>query len=816
MTNTFSQHAPTGYSETQVVSPNEYTTAGREIGYPAKFDLYVTKIANSDGSTSIQESRTLTDLQGSRLYLYHRPLVNTDGTVTTITVSDGTLDTASTNARHGYVVFSSLPSAAFTVTYVAAPDCGTMWHINTVQDSVMEIEKILGPTNLTGYPGLRNLQFGIFDSPDDAVAENVAQNAVYLSHLDRNITIGSSEDPTIAATRGSSHNIRLGYKTDSLTIDVTGLVIHQTDLTKQLRLSLGDRTGDNVTYKGNFSGAGPLTIGGPEWPQYSGIVFSTALTGSFYSGAMLRVHGDAAFMGNVKAIGNITIVNTTGTTSTVLGDWTVHDELFVYGESHLYGTTNVNVLVADNSILYNGDMIAGNLAGAGGNGQSLVDNLDCSEVAWTYQTIASKIYPNSIVDGPIKTTATGPLKSISTVWGQIDASKLPGDHLVVTGRLNATAGPSGAHPAILQLLIDLPGVSGFFYGTRGSYSGVWSPGLLDPGMSHIRMTNGVSQNTDMPIYSYTIEQTGLNNISRLNVFVPELPSAVPQTNDNFILYQPGNVPYEFIYSVGGTTPTFSVSGSPTYPVKIAFDTHVRVHDTQSSNVSMKTALEYSVSGASLPATGVCYIVADSRNTDPEDPPIFKARAVPFRNKEETIIGEVTARLSGTTWTILDTTSYRPNGFYDSSWIPVIQNTTVTAPSGRCIPGFMSSSTAPLRMYFAHDIGPDIDMTKISAELYLASPSSNLLSNNPNNVYTRSMFGQDVRTANGLSGMFMHVPLGAKRVSSPTSERDASIFYLDSRLIGVDLSPDLMDGFPTGTSSYTSVPTYMRLVVKRDA
>jgi hypothetical protein len=64
-------------------------------------------------------------------------------------------------------------------------------------------------------------------------------------------------------------------------------------------------------------------------------------------------------------------------------------------------------------------------------------------------------------------------------------------------------------------------------------------------------------------------------------------------------------------------------------------------------------------------------------------------------------------------------------------------------------------------------------------------------------------------------MLAHVPLGAKRTTSAVDERDASIFYLDSAIIGVDISPQLLLGFPTGTSSSTSAPNYLRLIVNRN-
>lgn len=816
--NIYSIHAPTGYSEKTIISPNEYTSASKDIGYPAKFDVYVNKLSIAEGSASVTESRAINELIGSKLYLFHRPLVNADGSITPITASAGTIDTTSTNARQGYIVFSSVPVADFTVSYIAAPDCETVTHINALQDSVMELQKILGPSNLTGYAGLRNLKYGIFDSPSDSTASGVAQNAIYLSHLDRDIVISSSSDPTLALARGSGHLIQIGNSTDAVALNTTGFRVYHSDLTKTLNVSLNERTGDLVTYKGTLSGAGPAFIGGSEWPNYSGIVFSTQLTGSFYSGAMLKVHGDVAVMGQIKSVGAITVVTTTGTTSQILGDFLVSDELTVLGVSHLVGDVETNNISVDNTLTINGNIVAGNEIGTGGNGQSLVDNLDCSEVAWTYQTLAKKVYPNSVISGPIKLTSNPPVKTLTTVFGTLGPSSLVGDQTIITGSLNANAGPSGAHPCILQLLLNVEAVSGFFGGTRGTLSGVWSPGLLDPGSTHIRMLNGNSEGMVQPIYGYTIEQTGTNTLTRLNVFCPEMPSSIPATSNNWMMYNPGNVPYKFIYTTDGTTPTFQVSGSSTVPLKIAFDDHVRILNSTTSSLSMKTALEYSVSGFAAPATGVCYIIADSNGTDPENAPVFKARATPYRRANETIIGEVVASLSGTNWTVREAVSYRPNGFYDSAWVPIVQSIGVSNVSGRAVPGLTSASTSPLRVYFAHDLGPDVDLTKVTADLYLASYSTVLPSGryNYNQTYMHSLAGQDVRNNNGLSGVFIHVPLGAKRVSSAITERDASIFYMDSRLMGVDLSPDLMDGFPTGTSSYTNTPSYLRLVIKRDA
>lgn len=812
---THSQHAPTGESAIRVISTNQYSSAGRLIGYPSNLDVYVRYISDADGSQTVQETRKVADLVGSRLYLHHRPLITSGGTITSITSSAGTIDSAYTNASQAYIVFSVLPTVDFVVSYAASPDCDFAWGLNTLQDSVMELEGVLGPSNDPTYPGIRNLKVGIFDSPEDSVASGVLQNAVHLSDLDRNIVIASSEDPTLQILRGDSHNIQIGRETDSVTFDVTGFTIQQSDGTKYNKIVLGSKTGDTLTWKGEASGAGPLTLGGPEWPIYSGKVFSVALTGSYYTGSMLRVHGDVAVMGNIKAVGNITVVNLTGTTSTVLGDWTIRDELFVEGESHLIGVTETNQLNVHQNLHISADIVADDDAGSGGGGQSLVDNLDCSEVAWTYRYITANRHPNTIIAAPMFTGAVAPKKVTKRPWLDLGPNKLVGDVFAITGQLNAAASSSGAHPHILQLLMNVGMISGT-YSAFGSHSGTWSPGMMDPGATWIRMLNGPAEGLEAPIYGYTVEATGtLNTLTRLNVFLPEEVNNPPQTNNLYMLYNPGSVQYDTVSAAGGASPTFSIKASTTDPLAISFEDEVRIMTSNSANYSLLSALQKSISGqAGSSLTGIAYIYADSNLTDPENPPIFKSRPVPMRMPGQTAVGEVVATYNGSTWSILDTISYRPKGFYDSSWIPIVPDVSISAPSGRAVPGFSTSSTAPIRVYFHHNLGADVDISRISADLYLASQHAASTVWNHTHTPVYSMFGQDARNGHGLTGTFVHVPLGAKRTTSATSDRDASIFYIDTSLIGVDISPATMNGFPTGATS-TPAPKYLRLVIDKN-
>ena len=243
----FSEHAPTGQSAKKVVSTNPNSIEGRTIGYPNRFDTYVQNLSNQDGSQSYIESRQVSDLIGSRLYLHHRPMVNSDGTSTTISVSDGTIDPDFTNASQGYIVFSVLPSSSFTVSYVAVPDCDLTWGVNTLQNSVMELQAQLGANNDTSFPGIKNLKFATFDNPTGFVASGVLNNAVHLSHLNQNIVIASTDDPTLELELGTGYTIQIGREADNVIVDATGFTIRQSDGSKNSTMVLGSNTGDTIT-----------------------------------------------------------------------------------------------------------------------------------------------------------------------------------------------------------------------------------------------------------------------------------------------------------------------------------------------------------------------------------------------------------------------------------------------------------------------------------------------------------------------------------------------------------------------------------------
>lgn len=806
----FGSHAPTGYSHTKVSSNPYDPVYGRNIAFPNKLSVHIRKIDQADGSQSIVETRSPSDLIGNRLYLWHRPLVNASGTVSTITVSAGSIDTSLTNTKQGYIVFSTLPSTDFTVSYLGAPDCISAWHINNLQDEVMELQKTLGPNDLTGFPGLRNLAYALFNSPIDSNLSGVAQNAIYLSHLGSNITIGSSNDPSVTASYGSSHGITIGRSTDWFNANVTGFKITQSNASLTSRIELGTLTGDLITYKGSFSGEGPITIGGPLWPNYSGVVFSTGVTGTFYSGAMLRVHGDVAVMGGIQSIGPIVVHTATGETSVVLGDFTVRDELFVHGKTHLIGDTDTNRLEVQTNLYVDGNIIAGNTFG-----QTLVDNLDCSEIAHNYSTVIRKRLPYSVVDGGFTVGQVAPKLTAYAPHYALNNTSLVGEVFSITGSVNAPAGPSGAHPNIIQLNLNTKIVTGTF-GTTGTNAGVWCKALMDPGQLWMYSYGGASAGFNTPIYSYTIESGNTTSIVKLNVFSPDMVEPRATTNDSVMLYNPYNITYNFINVTQGANPTFTVSGSNSLPFKVSFADEVRLLKAVTSNTSLSTALQNSVSGqGGTVQTGVAYIFASMSGTDPENPPVFKARPVSQRLPWETVIGETVMYYSGSSWYELETTSYRPGGIYDSCWVPIVGSISAANHSGRYIPE-LTTSSSPVKVYFQHHLGPDLNLYMSNMDLYLgAMNTGSAPSFNATHTNLFSMQGTDVRGGYGF-GSFLRIPLNGIRDAGTASARDASVFYMDGKVIGLQLNQNLLDPIPTGsTTAGGQAFDHLRLVIRRD-
>jgi len=871
----FSTHAPTGASQKAIVSPNQYADSGRNIGFPNKYSVYVNKISEVDGTQRVTEYRTVSEIIGNRLYLWHRPLTNA-GAVTQVTVAGGgapVIDTTATNPKSAYIVFTTLPTNDFTVSYLAAPDCINAWNLNTIQDDVMEMQKTLGVTSLTGTPGLRNLAYATFDLPGDAGISGVAQRAVYLSHLARNIVIGSTDVASLKTSLGSSHTIQIGRTGDELIFDATGFHVVQSNANYNNNITLGTKTGDLITYKGSISGEGQVTIGGPSWTNigaaswnsrgYSGCAFhpTSGLTATYYSGSMLRVHGDVAIAGNVRSVGALTVVTSTGETSVVLGDWTVARDLIVQGKSFLNGGTETSTAKVTRDLTVEGVIEFP-------NSYSVIDGLDPSAAAETLPLLSKRRLKNSIIDAPMNQRQITPKLSITSPYYRINNSGLVGDVFTITGIVAGTPITSGAHQAVVQIDVALPIVSGSFTGLipwtgvgvstppSGAFSGIWSPGMMDPGFIEIALLGSSNATAPkFPVYGYFINEVDNASIKKMQLL---LPTNLTTARDFFTpgskvsLYNPGTVPYDFISAQGGASPSFQVSGLGTSPLQISFDTLCKQFTSISTNISMLNVLENSAaySRASNP-TGIAYIFAGKPN-GPDSDMSFFARAVSNHSNDEVPIGEIVASSGvGNTWTILETTCYRPNGLYDSAWMPIVRKCLKGLNSGRFIPeasetgqGFNEATrpNSPYTYFFQHNLGPIQDLRYITADMYLASTWKDSAASFMSYQLTGSYSGYNqthtdlyqfystdwsgpIGKNGGIYGGFTKQSISPNRtyLDNPSSAdlkagRDANIFYIDSRIVGIQFYSGVFEQLHTGAiapSSNDNHYKYLRIVMRRD-
>lgn len=867
----FSIHAPTGAAQIAVVSPNQYSDAGRTIGYPSKYSVYVNKISEVDGTQRVVERRKVSELVGNRLYLWHRPLTNS-GAVTSISIAGGgapVIDTAATNAKSAYIVFSTLPTADFTVTYLAVPDCINAWNVNTLQDDVMEMQRTLGVTTLTGSPGLRNLAFATFDLPNDAGISGIAQRAVYLSHLARDIIIGSTDVAGLKTSLGDSHTIQIGRTGDELIFDTTGFHVVQTNSTALNTITLGTKTGDFITYKGQISGEGQVTIGGPSWTNigdstwasrgYSGFAYAGALTPTYYSGSMLRVYGDVAIAGNIKSVGTLTVVTSTGETSVVLGDWTVSRDLIVNGVSLLNGGTQTSTLNVSRELVVEGEIVLTNPS-------STINGLNPAYAAESLPLLHKRRLKNSIIDAPLNERAISPKLTVTSPYYTINNSGLVGDVFSITGAVVTAPEGTGPHPGRIQISLDIPIVSGTFTGhvpwtgvgvsvpLSGTLSGLWSPGLMDPGFCEVAVVMPGSTSAKYPVYGYFIHEGDNISIKQMSVFVPVTQSELSyiQPGAKVLMYNPGSAPYDFISAQGGAFPTFQVSGVGTSKLELSFTDSCKSYYGPSANISLFDALEKSAAGTRVSnPTGIAYIFAQSPGYSFNSSVSFIARPVPFHLNNEVPLGEVVAYSGGGVWNILETTCYRPNGLYDSAWIPIVRKCLKGLNSGRFIPQASETGTyppvnSPFVYYFQHNLGPIQDLHHMTTDLYLASSPISLNASQPvyaltgqytgyNQTHTDlySFYGLDSFGPLGrngkINGAFLKQAITPTRTwieKSDTLEefelrpgRDANVFYMDSRIIGVEFYSGVFEQVQTGVQGNSYQENhykYLRVVVRRDA
>ena len=331
-------------------------------------------------------------------------------------------------------------------------------------------------------------------------------------------------------------------------------------------------------------------------------------------------------------------------------------------------------------------------------------------------------------------------------------------------------------------------------------------------MLRIKMTNGTATGLDAPIYGYTVEETGTaNNITRLNVFIPESFTPVPAGGDTFTLYNPGAVTHYSAVFNAGQNPYIDPIAFTNDPLVVSAETTVRKATLPSASINITNAILDSTSGQPAGTkTGTVYLFADCNGSDPELPPIFKARATPWPMNGQVPIAEATYTGDASYWSVTQQTCYRPNGYYDSAWIPILTRGAVVHPEatyGRVTP--LLDGNGRETIYFKHNLGTSIDLGNLNANLYLSTlPSENTYNQTHSNLY--SAF---------TSSNIQVIPLGGTSYipAYPQTIPPSSIFsglaeinYLDSTLIGIDINEASFTGFAS-----SGTPKYLRLTLNKN-
>ena len=775
------------------------------ISYPNKFDIFVNKENASIGGFAVTETHTPNDLVDSKLYLDHKIKIDATGGWETPTVSDGILDASSIDLIAGSIEFSTDPTAdTFNISYNGTSDKIYDSHLNSVQNAVMAMQQTLGLKVAQGGVGTGIITLPLvtqFEPSSQAALDNlkatVLTNIVMANNLETDYKIGSTDNTTLDTFGGSGYGVQIGNggaagARDNIRINALTLKVNDTDVDGTLIYSA--RTGDAVSFSGCTEFASQVTIGMP-WAgkgTYEGSI--PAGLDSYYAQAMLRVNGGIYFGDGMSGNGSITFVTTTGEKVDVVGNFEATD-LNVENTSTFNGvstfkdkanaehpgwfSTNAEIELRDRNNL-----------------PTLIDGLDPS-----YAAVATE--SNAQVNGVVSTFMRDPVFT-NDYQPYISGSKQHPVHkyemspmlggYAITGQVKFAKASFHSHKQVLLLEAVMDSVTG-----SHSLVGSYAPGWFNPGDTFIEISDGGGAKSAFPIYFHEAEPAGGESISGLNVWIAaddNIHTSPAITNQNYRIFQPSNMPVHHLVSADGASPTatFGHPGGGYYADgtqnAVEFKTdpafvgpnvgtapgalHKRLASNATVEVSILEALKRSIDFAQITdgggwgagshgggtEIGIAYIFAGSdSNYDGTKHNQVKLKASPspfgisaantwmagvkMNPGQWTLVGEVVASSTdGNTWSTVETVSYRPNAFYDSCWVPMVnyRDTSMTAGValtdniGRCLPIHGSSAGVDADDQFAtnegnhnffveHNIGPIRSLTDVSVRVYVANYNS---------------------------------------------------------------------------------------------
>lgn len=340
--------------------------------WPEKYPELIRPTNDKMGQVTVSdETWTLSDVDqtnSNRLYLHHQPMFGS-----TITVSDGVLNSALTDYENGIVYFSTLPTGSFTVSYLANPDKYYGEYLESIHDLLMKITQVLGAGT---DEGIRNAQLFVNALP--ARLKDKLPNAISFQAIDRNIVLASSTDP--GAPGGTKHTFTIGNYQDTVAMHVPVCAV---------------------------SGIGSFgESGGTSSPDVTtGAVQDFINTGLPYVNQTLRlaVYGDAVVHGSMHVLGELTSVQGTRVINTTtyqqdaqLGTSTV-DKAYVAGDLDVTGGITALGVTKDHRFDRSIVFTDGTLRGL--NEVCLIDTLDPSLVEKVRKYWAQSHARNCVIEG---------------------------------------------------------------------------------------------------------------------------------------------------------------------------------------------------------------------------------------------------------------------------------------------------------------------------------------------------------------------------------------------------------------------------------
>ena len=744
--NQYSTNAQTGATEAgkNRLSSNSNAANAETILWPAKFDLFSNKENTSMSDFAVVEEHASSSISTSLLYLDHRPASDLSGNVGTITLSDGILDSGSTDIFNKSITFSTNPTGdTFTVSYTARADKIEDAHVNALQSAVMEIQNRLGLTSPVDGVGTGMLSLPVVTTlnpetlADLQAIQTFLPNVILLGHLGSDVNIGSTNNSNLPQSDITITVGNTGALTrDSLVIDVDALTVQSTNGTTAGVFNYSSNTGDQVGFSGVVELASQVRIGksyGALIDSYEDTVPSGA--GAFYSGAALQVHGGIWFGSGLSGNGNITVVTVTGEALTVIGQF--HGtSLLIDNDATFNGGTTFNALT---QVAYPGSLTSNNhisLTNRPDGAPSKIDSLDPSyaEAALKHEPVLKGTVTSNV--RPLITQEdSNPNTSNAKYHPQLGFTMYPivGGWTFTGNALYEKASVS-THKNVVLLECNMEAVVGLSGGS--TESGSYCTGLFNPGDTFIEfdIANSNKNKVSYPIYYHTPEGYTGNTLTGINAYLAcddaAFEDGTQLAGSTWRMYQPGNVPSENITADGGgsflssTAPkvAFGNLNNAEYPTQglgmitnkgweggttVIDDRplHKRLLAGESVVVDITSALTKSIEGLNS-ATGIAYIYATSNpGNDITLETSIQLRATPspygiasanvfqggfsMNPGQDCAVGEVWASTvnSGADWALVEVASYRADAFYDSGWVPMVSyiGTGIAPDLGRCLP-----------------------------------------------------------------------------------------------------------------------------------